>query len=121
MNPSRIDNPAWWTDEHSSRWERVKNAFRRDWEQTKYDLGSDQASDLQQSASDTFRQAAGKQPQRGFDDLEPAFRYGYGARSQYGSSAWDADTERRLGTDYPGDFQRDREFVRRGYEYTGMP
>lgn len=121
MNPSRNNSPAWWTDEHTSRWDRVKNAFRRDWEQTKYDLGADQAANLQQSASDTVRQAASRQPQLGFDDLEPAFRYGYGAQTQYGPSAWDKEVEQRLSADYPGDFRRDQEFVRRGYEYRGMP
>ena len=121
MNANRTNHPTWWTDEHTSRWHEVKNAFRRDWEQTKHDLGSSKAADLQQSAGDTIRQATGRQPQLGFDDLEPAFRFGYGARSHYGSPGWDEDVEKRLSADYPGDFRRDQEYVRRGYEYRGMP
>ena len=30
--------PAWWNDNHASAWDRVKEAMRRDWEQTKHDL-----------------------------------------------------------------------------------
>ncbi|MGH8516252.1 MAG: hypothetical protein ACREUE_02215, partial [Panacagrimonas sp.] len=89
-----MKNPTWWTQEHDSRWDRVKSAFRRDWEQTKHDFGSSSARDLQQSASDTVKQAAGKQqsagtmPRRSFDEAESALRFGHGAKSQYGS-AWD--------------------------------
>ena len=54
-------DPAWWTDEHSSSWERVKHAVRRDWEQTRADL-ADTGVDLNQGAGDTLRQALGTQP-----------------------------------------------------------
>ncbi len=87
-------NPKWWTDEHTSTWERTKEALKRDWEQTKHDFGSDKAPDLDQSAGDTVKQAMvkqamGKQPvptstgTRHWDDDEPGVRYGWGARSQY--------------------------------------
>lgn len=121
----RTPNPTWWTSDHDSRWERVKTAFRRDWEQTKHDFGSDSARDLQQSAADTVKQAAGKQQSAGssgmrsFEDLEPAFRYGHGARSQYGDR-WSADTETRLRSEYGENFDRDRDYIRRGYEYPPM-
>lgn len=121
MEESYSGAPAWWNDEHTGRWDRVKAAFRRDWEQTKNDFGSDSARDLQQSASDTFQQATGKQPLPGFDQIEPALRYGYGAQAHYGTKDWDSATETRLRADYPGDYDRDREYVRRGYEYRGMP
>ncbi|HKY90977.1 MAG TPA: hypothetical protein VJM11_08055 [Nevskiaceae bacterium] len=120
----KSQNPSWWTTEHESRWDKVKAAFRRDWEQTKHDLGSDKAPDLQQSAADTIKQAAGRsQPQagtqamRGYDELEPAFRYGYGAKTQYQGSSWNDDLETRLRADYQGDYLRDREYIRRGYDY----
>lgn len=113
----KTSNPAWWTTEHDSRWDKVKAAFKRDWEQTKHDLGSDTARNLQQSAADTVKQAAGSQPVRSFDDLEPAFRYGHGAKSQYAGSNWDEDFETKLRSDYPGDYQRDRDAIRRGYQY----
>ena len=115
-------NPTWWTQEHDSRWDLVKAAFRRDWEQTKHDLGSDKARDLQQSAADTVKQAAGKQQAAGvitrpsYDEMEPAFRYGHGARSQFGAT-WSNDVETRVQRDYPGDYARDRDYVRRGYDY----
>lgn len=116
-------NPTWWTEEHDSRWDRVKAAFRRDWEQTKHDLGSDKARDLQQSATDTVKQAAGKQQTAGaitrpsYDEMEPAFRYGHGARSQFGGTSWNTDLETRVQRDYPGDYARDRDYIRRGYDY----
>lgn len=120
----KSNNPSWWTTDHDSRWEKIKMAFRRDWEQTKHDFGSDKAPDLQQSATDTVKQAAGKsQPQagtqavRGYDDLEPAFRYGYGAQAQYKGVAWSEDLESRLRADYKGDYRRDRDYIRRGYDY----
>ena len=118
-------NPTWWTSEHDSRWDRVKSAFRRDWEQTKHDFGSDSARDLQQSATDTVKQAAGRQQSAGssgarsFEDIEPAFRYGHGARSQYGDK-WNTDTETRLRGEYGENFDRDRDYIRRGYEYPPM-
>jgi hypothetical protein len=55
-------NPNWWNERHDTAWDRTKAAFQRDWEQTKADLtGRSQGHDLNQDASDTFRQASGKQ------------------------------------------------------------
>jgi hypothetical protein len=119
----KTNNPAWWSTEHESRWDKVKAAFRRDWEQTKHDMGSDTARDLQQSASDTVKQAAGSQqqagtqPVRGFEDVEPAYRYGHGAQTQYKGAAWNDELEMRLKTDYPGDYRKDRDYIRRAYDY----
>ena len=86
--------PSWWTAEHSSGWERAKHALQRDWEQTKGDL-ADTGVDLNQGAMDTIRQAVGSQPipvdslpnpgpRHAWAFIEPAVRYGYGARLQYG-------------------------------------
>jgi hypothetical protein len=59
---ARRRNPTWWDDNRESGWERMKAAFRRDWEQTKADLsGGKKGQDLNQDASDTMRQATGKQ------------------------------------------------------------
>ena len=52
-------DPRWWSEEHRSAWERVKAAFRRDWEQTKADFSS-KGRDLNQDVDDTVKQAAGK-------------------------------------------------------------
>src|SRR4026208_244152 len=94
-------NPQWWTNEHDSSWDRVKDAFRRDWKQTKHDMGGKQP-DLKQDVPDTVKQAAGKQPippgnQPNYEENEPAYRFGYGARRYYGKryTAWNARTEGR--------------------------
>ena len=92
-----IKDPAWWSEEHTSAWDRVKAAFKRDWEQTKHDLTRSKGRDLDQDVPDTVKQAAGKQaippdtvpnPKRPDDDewdrVETGVRYGYGARRQYG-------------------------------------
>src|ERR1051326_4004197 len=88
-------NATWWNAEHESAWDKVKEAFRRDWVQTKHDLGG-KSPDLNQQVSDTVKQAAGKEPippasQPNFEEYEPAFRFGYGARRHYGKQfpAWD--------------------------------
>jgi hypothetical protein len=54
-------NPKWWNNEHGSSWNRVKAAFKRDWDQTKHDLGGRQR-DTDQDVDDTVKQATGKQP-----------------------------------------------------------
>ncbi|WP_437680237.1 hypothetical protein [Sorangium sp. So ce131] len=76
-------NPRWWDTHKASGWERVKEALRRDWEQTKADFTNDKGHELNQDVGDTLKQAAGKQaiPPRGvpnssWDDVEPGLRYG---------------------------------------------
>ena len=54
--------PAWWTEEHTSDWDRVKGALKRDWEQTKADFSMKSGENLNQNASDTMMQAAGAEP-----------------------------------------------------------
>lgn len=63
FNRGETKRPSWWTDQHTSSWDRVKEAFRRDWEQTKADLsGQKSGRDINQDVGDTIKQAAGKQP-----------------------------------------------------------
>lgn len=62
IDSDRAARPQWWTDQHTSTWDRVKEALRRDWEQTKADLSSNSAVDLNQNIGDTVKQAAGSQP-----------------------------------------------------------
>lgn len=98
-------NPSWWNNTHDSAWDRVKAAFKRDWEQTKADLSS-KGRDLDQNAADTLKQAAGKDPvppanvpnrkEDTWEDVEPSYRYGVGARSQHGNSDWDDRVESKL-------------------------
>jgi len=118
-------NASWWSKDHDSAWDKVKDAFQRDWDQTKHDVGADKP-DLNQDVSDTVKQAAGKQsipPSTvpNFEQQEPAFRFGYGAHRQYGSKypKWDDDLERVLVNDWPKDnsWSRHSSAVRRGYEY----
>jgi hypothetical protein len=95
-------NPSWWDAENDSAWERAKDAFKRDWDQTKHDLGGD-VPQTHQKIGNTVKQAAGKEAipprfQPTYEELEPAYRYGYGARSHYGEEypEWDDELEARL-------------------------
>ena len=48
-------------DKKPGRGEKVKEALKRDWEQTKHDL-TRKGTDLHQDVSDTVKQATGKEP-----------------------------------------------------------
>ena len=113
------NRPAWYTDEHDSNWERIKAAFKNDWEQTKHDFGSKSARDLGQDVDDTAKQAVGSDD--AFENHEQAFRFGHGAQRQYRSQypTWNNDLETRLRQDYGDDFDRDSRHIRRAYEYRG--
>jgi hypothetical protein len=132
--------PAWWDDSSMSGWERAKEALRRDWEQTRHDLHIAGGHQLNQSASDTVKQASGKEPIPADDapippriigdwnDIELPVEYGYGARSKYGKqhTAWSRDLEGTLQREWESgravtgrDWNEVREHVRRGYEYRG--
>ncbi|HTR42038.1 MAG TPA: hypothetical protein VMH87_10525 [Pseudomonadales bacterium] len=121
-------NPNWWTQENDSAWDRVKAAFKRDWDQTKHDFGGNQP-DTDQNVNDTVKQAAGKQPipPRGtppYEKVENAYRFGYGARSYYRQKhpKWNANLESELQRDwktsYPeGNWSEDVEYIRHGWDY----
>jgi hypothetical protein len=124
-------NPEWWNKENDSAWERVKAAFKRDWDQTKHDFGGKEP-DTNQDVDDTVKQAVGKQPipprrQPTYEDVEPAYRFGFGAKSHYGKqySTWDDKLEAQLKRDwessYEGasDWPTTRQAIRRGWEYRG--
>src|SRR5579859_1668 len=87
--------PVWYTAEDDSAWDKIKAAFRRDWQQTKHDFGSS-VPDLHQRLSDTIAQATGSEPvppgnvptehvndaeavDEAMDKDEQAYRYGYAA------------------------------------------
>ena len=125
-------NPKWWNEEHESTWGRVKAAMKRDWEQTKADVSS-KGRELDQDVDDTVKQAAGKQPipplsQPNVEDddwkrAEEGYRYGVGARSQYGReySQWDDRLEGKLRGEW-GEMKSGRTWdevkaaVRRGWD-----
>lgn len=114
----------WYTDEHTSTWERIKAAFRNDWEQTRHDFGSERARDLDQDVDDTVKQMSGKQStyrfgEMDFNDMEPAFRYGYAARDHYGEQypTWTPSLRDELRRDYEGDWERDEPLIQHSYNY----
>ena len=111
------NKPNWFTDEHDSSWNRVKAAFKNDWEQTKHDFGSKSSRDLGQDVDDTAKQAMGTSD--AFENHEQAFRFGHAAQRQYGTQyrTWNNDLETKLRADYGDSFDRDSSFIRRAYEY----
>lgn len=104
--------PYWKNEVHGSAWNRVKEALRRDWEQTKADVSSG-GKELNQQVGDTVKQATGSEaippgdrpnpPKAGeWNDVEPAFRYGAAARQQYSTSyqKWDDTLETKLASEW---------------------
>lgn len=119
-------NPAWWTQDHESSWERAKDALQRDWEQTKADV-SDAGRELNQDAGNTVKQVLGKEaippagvPNSDWSSNEAAVRYGHGARQYFGETAWSEPLESKLRSDYeasePGAWEKVKHAVRRGWE-----
>ena len=123
-------NPQWWTDEHETAWDRVKAAMQRDWDQTKHDFGGDEP-DTDQDVNNTVKQAVGKEPipprrALAYDEVEPAYRLGYGARREYGSKypTWNEDVESHLKREWEAlspsrkqPWMQDRAAIRRGWDF----
>jgi hypothetical protein len=130
--------PSWWSDEvHGSAWDRIKEAMRRDWMQTKHDLGVG-GHQMNQSLIDTVKQAARTEHLPSINEANPPkvigewseaeipYGYGYAARTQFGVQhpQWNEGLEQRLKGEWMGspesarpDWDAVRGFVRRGYEY----
>jgi hypothetical protein len=108
---------SWHTADHDNMWNRVKNALKNDWEQTKSDFGSKKARDMDQDVDDTVKQAAGSR--NAFENHEQALRFGHAARRNFGKEhpSWSDALDRRLRTDYPGDYNQDQRSIRYAYEY----
>ncbi len=49
-------HPSWWTDQHTSAWERVKEAFRHEWEQTKAGFSMTSDQNRKQESSEQARE-----------------------------------------------------------------
>jgi hypothetical protein len=137
-----MNDPKWWKPEHNSTWDRVKSAMKRDWEQTKADLTKG-GKDLDQDVGDTVKQAVGKQPippanqpnpsstssnksgkdGEDWDRIENSYRYGVGARQEYGKdhSDWNDGLESKLKEEW-SDLKEGRtwdeakNYVRRGWD-----
>lgn len=128
------NEPKWWNEQHTSAWDRVKTAFKRDWEQTKSDVSS-HGKDLNQGVTDTVKQAVGKEaapnastpnpPDAGkhtWEHVEGPYRYGVGAQHQYSKDGdWTDRTETKLKEEW-GDMKSGRTWdevktaVRRGWD-----
>ena len=127
---NQYKNPSWWNQENDSAWERTKAAFKRDWDQTKHDVGGHEP-DTDQKIGNTTRQASGKEaiPPRGvptYEEAEPAYRYGFGARSKYGAEypEWGDELETHLKGEWEEiaparrqTWMQDRAIIRRGWDY----
>ncbi len=129
-------HPSWWTHDHATSWDKVKEAFRRDWEQTKADLSKKAGHDLKQSVGDTVKQAAGKEaipPKNApnpspsnWDDFEPALQLGHAARKHYGAAhkSWSPDLEKHLQKDWDSvgsnrGWSDVQDYVRKGFDGNG--
>jgi hypothetical protein len=129
-NMNTYKNPTWWTKENDSSWENVKAAMKRDWDQTKHDLGGKEP-DTNQKTGNTVRQAEGKEAipprhQPAYDEGEPASRFGHGARTKYGKEhqAWNDGLENRLKSEWEQiepsrkqTWMQDRAAIRYGWEF----
>ena len=75
--------PHWHDGESMSTWECVKEAIRRDWEQTRYGLGLSGGHQLNQHVGDTLRQAAKSVPIPARDQANPAKVIGTWSDDEY--------------------------------------
>jgi hypothetical protein len=143
MEEQRQWHPTWHTAEHATSWGRAREAVRRDWQQTRRDLHVG-GHELNQRASDTLKQAVGRQaippngrtnPARVIGDLvgewewvEPPAEYGYSARLQFGLTypEWCYELDRDLkrewessaaGSTNQGLWDDVKSYVRYGYEF----
>jgi hypothetical protein len=106
-----------YTDSELSAWDRVKKAFANDWEQTKADFGSKDARDMGQDVDDTVKQMIGTDD--AFENREQAFRFGFAAQQRYQKDypTWNDTLDSRLRSEYEGDYDADRAYVRHAYGY----
>ena len=134
--------PLWWNETHDGAWERIKEAMRRDWEQTKHDLHIKGGHELNQDVGNTVKQAAGREaipaddrlnPPKvigSWDDMELPAGYGYGARQKYGAEhpAWNDRLEGTLRSEWESGKAKTarawddvKGWVKHGYEYDRKP
>jgi hypothetical protein len=134
--------PSWWSEQvRGSAWDRAREAMRRDWMQTKHDLGIG-GHEMNQGLADTVKQAMAKQhlpsineanPPKvigEWDDAEIPYGYGYAARKRFAAEhpVWNEGLEAKLESEWiatctrvpsnaPRGWTEVRALVRRGYEY----
>lgn len=131
--------PSWWDDSQGSAWDRVKEALKRDWEQTKHDLSLPHGHELNQGVLDTVKQAVGSEPIPpadrpnpprvigSWDEDEVPMGYGYTARQKFGAEhpIWNEGIELKLRSEWESNkagsprkaWPEVEKIVRHGYEY----
>lgn len=108
---NKTQQPDWWTSKETHSWDRMKEALRRDWEQTKHDFRSKAGHELHQDLTDTVKQAAGKEAIPPMNQPNPpvtwgdeaAVRFGYGAslsETYRAHKDWDDELEAKLQRDW---------------------
>jgi hypothetical protein len=133
MATTQTQPGSWWKEELAKGWHNVKDALRRDWEQTKHDLHLG-GRELRQDVTDTVEQAVAQAPVPAADRpnfpsweaVESPMRYGYAARTLHGQRypQWNSELEAILESEWPAArgaskiaWRDVKEHVRRGYEY----
>ncbi len=136
-------HPTWFRPEHAMHWDTVKEAVRRDWQQTKHDLHAG-GHEMNQKGGDTLRQALGTQsipaddrenPPKVIGELEGEWEhvavpmeFGYAARRHYAGKhdEWNETLSRDLQLEWEasprppsasGLWPDVQPHVRRGYEF----
>lgn len=114
-------NPSWWTTEDEGGWERVKAPLKRRWDESQHDLKERRFANAGRATISGHGEPV--------YDLEPACRFGYGARLHYGGKqpTWNDDLEKCLRADwitlYPSraeNWENDLTAIRFGWNYNEM-
>ncbi len=129
--------PTWWTEQHATAWSRIREAVRRDWEQTKHDISNTSGHELNQDIGSTVLQSIDRQPIPpgdrpnppriigDWEDIELPISFGYAACHVYGAQhpVWSSELEGLLKRDWiashaPADqgWGDAKRWVRQGYE-----
>lgn len=143
MHPSkerRYSEPVWWTVEHTVIWEEHLPSLRADFQRRA--AGTSRAQITQQGPDDLVFQQDTEAPRNvdvehahavadnnwevgtAWEQIEPALRYGVGARAQYASYIhWTDELEARLRreweqTNAPSTWEKVKRAVRHAFEST---
>lgn len=138
MTTSNVARPSWYTEKDDTAWTRIKEAFKRDWQQTEHDFGAN-VPNLQQQVGDTVGQATGSKPipagntptphaakntSSYQDQDESNYRYGYAAYRHYIPESdveeddWEG-SESMIRNEWSdqSEWERRRDAIRRGWDY----
>jgi hypothetical protein len=116
-------NPNWWDASHDFAWDHVKRTMRHHWEQTNHQIHSNDRMVFNRAKRERVVLPC---RQSFFDELESAFRFGFGARMEYGEEhpAWDDNLEILLAREWrhldpvrEQTWEHDREAIHYGWEF----